>query len=118
MQRRAELLAWGTQAAPREQLSRVASALASGGLVALPTETVYGIAARADDPGALAKLAQLKGRDARQPLTWHVASSSALERLQRVSPWLAGLSSGRAVTSSARWWRAGSSSGERQSLCA
>jgi tRNA threonylcarbamoyl adenosine modification protein (Sua5/YciO/YrdC/YwlC family) len=86
MQRRAELLAWGTHSAPREQLARVVQALARGELVGLPTETVYGIAARADDAGALAKLAQLKGRDARQPLTWHVAGAAALERLQRVSP--------------------------------
>jgi L-threonylcarbamoyladenylate synthase len=53
--------------------------LERGDLVALPTETVYGIAARADDPAALERLVELKGRPPGMAFTWHVASPSALE---------------------------------------
>jgi tRNA threonylcarbamoyl adenosine modification protein (Sua5/YciO/YrdC/YwlC family) len=61
-------------------------ALERGGLVALPTETVYGIAARADRPDALERLAAVKRRPPQTPLTWHVGSFAALERFERVSP--------------------------------
>jgi tRNA threonylcarbamoyl adenosine modification protein (Sua5/YciO/YrdC/YwlC family) len=54
--------------------------LARGGLVALPTETVYGLAARADDDAALDRLAALKGRPSDRAFTWHTASPDALER--------------------------------------
>ena len=54
--------------------------LQRGGLVILPTETVYGVAARADDPEVLARLARLKGRPEERAFTWHVAGSDALER--------------------------------------
>ena len=53
-------------------------ALAAGGLVALPTETVYGLAARADDPAALTRLAELKGRDPARAFTWHLDEGAAL----------------------------------------
>lgn len=54
--------------------------------MALPTETVYGIAVRADRSAVLAALAELKRRPVEQPWTWHVGSSAALERFRRVSP--------------------------------
>ena len=47
-------------------------ALQAGELVLLPTETVYGIAARADDPAALERLRACKQRDAERPLSLHV----------------------------------------------
>ncbi len=53
--------------------------LAGGGLVALPTETVYGIAARADLPAALERLRALKDRDAEHVFTWHVSDLRALD---------------------------------------
>lgn len=53
--------------------------LADGGLVALPTETVYGIAARADLPEALERLRALKDRDAEHVFTWHVHDLRALD---------------------------------------
>ncbi|MEZ6013615.1 MAG: Sua5/YciO/YrdC/YwlC family protein [Planctomycetota bacterium] len=52
--------------------------LARGEVVALPTETVYGLAVRADDPAARARLAALKERAAAHPLTWHAADASAI----------------------------------------
>lgn len=52
------------------------AALSSGALVGLPTETLYGIAARADSREALAELAQIRGADgARRPFELHVFSS-------------------------------------------
>ena len=65
---------------------RAESILAEDGLVLLPTETVYGIAARADRPEALARLAALKGyADGERPWTWHVGSAAALERFDDLS---------------------------------
>lgn len=65
---------------------RVASILARGGLVGLPTETVYGIAARADLPAALEALRRLKDRPDSRVFTWHVGTRDALSRFPRVSP--------------------------------
>jgi len=70
----------------RELCKRAARHLAAGELVALPTETVYGIAARADDPAALERLRRLKGRDAARALSWHVASREAVERFEELLP--------------------------------
>ena len=53
--------------------------LRDGGLVAVPTETVYGLAARADDPHAVARIYSAKGRPADHPLIVHVANSLALD---------------------------------------
>jgi len=50
-----------------------AALLAQGRLVALPTETVYGLAARADDDAAVAQIFTTKGRPADHPLIVHVA---------------------------------------------
>lgn len=55
-------------------LARAAELLRAGGLVALPTETVYGLAVRADDPGAVASLFAAKDRPADNPLIVHVAT--------------------------------------------
>ena len=60
--------------APAPQLVEAArEILARGGLVALPTETVYGLAARADDERALQALESAKGSGPKRPFTWHVA---------------------------------------------
>ncbi len=53
-------------------IDRAAEALAAGELVAFPTETVYGLGARADDDAAVAKIFALKGRPADHPLIVHV----------------------------------------------
>ena len=54
-------------------LERAAQLLAAGELLAFPTETVYGLGARADDDGAVAKVFAAKGRPADHPLIVHVA---------------------------------------------
>lgn len=55
-------------------IARAAEILRSGGLVAVPTETVYGLAARADDDEAVARIFAAKGRPSFNPLIVHVAS--------------------------------------------
>jgi len=60
---------------PRE----AAFALAAGHMAALPTETVYGLGARADDPHAIAKIYAAKGRPADHPLIAHLATAEAMQ---------------------------------------
>jgi L-threonylcarbamoyladenylate synthase len=57
--------------------------LAAGGLVAFPTETVYGLGADASNAGAIARLYQAKGRPAFNPLIAHVADLAAARRIGR-----------------------------------
>jgi len=72
---------------PSEALARrVGAILERGGLVVLPTESVYGIAARADLAPALDLLRELKGRPKDLAFTWHVGERDALERFPAVSP--------------------------------
>jgi len=59
-------------------IERAALALAAGQLVALPTETVYGLGARADDDVAVAKIFEAKGRPADHPLIVHVADADSV----------------------------------------
>ena len=59
-------------------VERAAQALAEGALVALPTETVYGLGARADDEAAVAQIFAAKGRPADHPLIVHVTDASAV----------------------------------------
>jgi len=58
-------------------IDAAAQALLDGALVVLPTETVYGLAARADDPVAVQRIYQVKGRPAGHPLIVHVADGLA-----------------------------------------
>ena len=56
-----------------EAVERAAALLRAGELVALPTETVYGLAANAWDAAAVARIYEVKGRPARNPIIVHVA---------------------------------------------
>ena len=67
-------------------LARAAEILAAGGLVAVPTETVYGLAARADDEGAVARIYGAKGRPSYNPLIVHVSSMEMARKLAEFSP--------------------------------
>lgn len=60
-------------------IESAARSLAAGELVALPTETVYGLGADATNPAAVAKIFALKGRPADHPLIVHVAPEARLE---------------------------------------
>jgi len=67
-------------AADAAGIARAALCLESGGLVAVPTETVYGLAARADSPAAVAKIYAAKGRPDFNPLIVHVSGAEQAER--------------------------------------
>lgn len=53
--------------------------LRAGGLVALPTETVYGLGADAEDPAAVARIFQVKGRPPTHPLIVHIGHADLLD---------------------------------------
>jgi len=81
-------------------LTRAARALAAGELVALPTETVYGLAARADDDEAVARIYAAKGRPSDHPLIVHVPDAQAAQAFVRQPPGLPA----RARALMARFW--------------
>src|ERR1700761_5478002 len=58
-----------------------AAALRAGGLVILPTETVYGLAADSGDARAVARVYEAKGRPAFNPLIAHVADIAMARRI-------------------------------------
>ena len=60
-----------------------ARVLAAGGLVAFPTETVYGLGADATNAGAVARLYDAKGRPSFNPLIAHVTDMAAAQTLAR-----------------------------------
>jgi L-threonylcarbamoyladenylate synthase len=76
-----------TQVLPSGEAAVAAAALwlAEGGLVAFPTETVYGLGADAADPAAIARLYEAKGRPSFNPLIATVGDLEAAQRLGRFS---------------------------------
>lgn len=64
--------------ATSEDIDEAADVLGSGGLVAFPTETVYGLGADAADAAAVARVFQVKGRPASHPLIVHLAGTDQL----------------------------------------
>lgn len=64
-----------------ESVAIAADLLRAGQVVALPTETVYGLAARADDAAAVQRIFEAKGRPSTNPLIVHVASVDAARAL-------------------------------------
>ena len=67
-------------------MSDAASVLLAGGLVAFPTETVYGLGADACNPAAVTRIYSVKGRPADHPLIVHVASIDGLGDWARDAP--------------------------------
>lgn len=72
--------------APSDQIHKACQALANNRVVAMPTETVYGLAARIDRPVALEKIFQIKGRPSFDPLIVHVASRAQAKLLAKSWP--------------------------------
>lgn len=64
-----------------EAVAEAAAILRSGGVVAIPTETVYGLAASAFDPSAINKVFSAKGRPADNPLIVHISEFDMLPDL-------------------------------------
>ncbi|MCX7781891.1 MAG: L-threonylcarbamoyladenylate synthase, partial [Negativicutes bacterium] len=67
-------------------LEEAAAVLRRGGLVAFPTETVYGLGANGLDPQAVAGIYRAKGRPADNPLILHIADKAAVAKLARHVP--------------------------------
>lgn len=70
----AQVLPTNTPRRFQAAVRRAAALLRAGELVALPTETVYGLAANALNPRAVERIFEIKGRPAHNPLIVHVAS--------------------------------------------
>jgi L-threonylcarbamoyladenylate synthase len=71
---------------PIDGIPEVVDTLGGGDLVALPTETVYGLAADALSPTACAKIFEAKGRPLSDPLIVHVPSPDWLDKLAHTTP--------------------------------
>jgi len=71
--------------ATRAEIDRAARLLRAGGLVAFPTETVYGLGANALDTEAVARIYAVKGRPSSSPLIVHVCSTEMAESI--VADW-------------------------------
>lgn len=67
-------------------IDRAVAALRAGDLVILPTETVYGLAADAADPAAIARIFEAKGRPRFNPLIAHVSDRDMAERIAALPP--------------------------------
>jgi L-threonylcarbamoyladenylate synthase len=74
-----------TQILPADEaaVAMAARCLGEGGLVAFPTETVYGLGADAAQAPAIARLYEAKGRPSFNPLIAHVADITAAQRIAR-----------------------------------
>lgn len=73
-------------AADASNLARAAAILRTGGLVALPTETVYGLGANALNAQAVARIFEAKGRPFFDPLIVHAPSLEAVQQLVQSIP--------------------------------
>ena len=79
------------------EIEAAADVLRAGGLVAFPTETVYGLGADASSPEAVARLYRVKGRPAGHPVIVHLAAADQLAR------WAAEVSPDAAALAAACW---------------
>lgn len=78
-------------------IGEAAALLAAGGLVVLPTETVYGLVADPRNPSAMRRLFEAKGRDAAKPVAWLVAGGTDWAAVGAAMP-------DAARRLAARWW--------------
>ena len=69
-----------------EELAEAAAVLRSGGLVAFPTETVYGLGGNALDEDAARKIYAAKGRPSDNPLIAHISCAADLAPLVKEIP--------------------------------
>lgn len=83
-----EVIGIDPQVGEAEAARHAAEVVTHGGLAAFPTETVYGLAARADDREAVQRLRDVKSRGADQAFTVHIGSAADAARF---APELAGL---------------------------
>ena len=76
----------GQQKEIEDKISTAAKILREGGLVAIPTETVYGLGANGLDPNAVNRIFEAKGRPQDNPLILHVTGAQWLPRYCRDIP--------------------------------
>lgn len=94
---RPEVLRVDATAPAPDTIARAAAIIRAGGLVAMPTETVYGLAGNALEPASIARIYAAKGRPAHNPLIAHVADAAQAQSLAAEWPEMA-----RALA--ARFW--------------
>ncbi len=82
-----QVLDWRSAAEPRDIVHRAVQVLIDGGIVAFPTETVYGLAASILLPEAIVRLRRSKGRPEEKPLTLAIGGAAA------ALDWVPGMSS-------------------------
>lgn len=75
-----------TPPAPADLIAHAADVLRAGGLVAFPTETVYGLGAAAEQPTAVRKIFEAKGRPADHPVIVHLRGVDELDVWARAVP--------------------------------
>ena len=83
---KAEIVAMTADAIDHAALARGGEILKQGGLVAFPTETVYGLGGNALDPMASKKIYAAKGRPSDNPLIVHIADLNALAPIVKEVP--------------------------------
>jgi tRNA threonylcarbamoyl adenosine modification protein (Sua5/YciO/YrdC/YwlC family) len=72
---------WNVESAPSAaQLTEIAATIEGGGIVLMPTDTIYGLHAMARDDAAMARLAAIKGRDAKR----FVVIADSLDRIESI----------------------------------
>lgn len=75
-----------SKAPNEESIRKAAEILRNGGLIAFPTETVYGLGANGLDDTAVSKIFQAKGRPADNPLILHIASIHEIVKYSKDTP--------------------------------
>lgn len=83
---RAEVVAMDASRPDREAIKKAGQILKDGGLVAFPTETVYGLGGNALDPRASMKIYAAKGRPSDNPLIVHIAELGKLNEITTKIP--------------------------------
>ena len=73
-----------TKIVSSHERAKAVTLLRAGEIVALPTETVYGLAADALNPVAVAKIFEAKGRPSFDPLIVHLPDRDWLERIAKI----------------------------------
>lgn len=86
---RPEIIAVNPVLPEPEVIARAAEVIRGGGLVGMPTETVYGLAANALDSAAIARIYAAKGRPSHNPLIAHVADAKSAQQLAAEWPIMA-----------------------------
>lgn len=89
MQTIIETIIEGEEAQNRQKIEAAATILKDGGLVAFPTETVYGLGADALNPAAAGRIYQAKGRPSDNPLIVHISCMKDLEKIAAQVPFQA-----------------------------